>query len=450
MMYSVTLLHRHGLFQLNIKEAFVLKKRICVIGIDEFNSKKLNAFESSQEYEYHSILDVSEIQHCETYDMEELMSKAVDQIDALDHSPDAIVGFWNFPVTCLTPLLAREYNLPHLPLDALIKCEHKYLSRLEQKKIIPDKIPEFNVVNPFDSQPFDSISMEFPYWLKPIQSFASQMCFKIENRKDFDKAMSIIRQKLHRFADPFNYILDKVDLPENIQEVDAYHCIAEDALPGVQATVEGYVHNGSIGYIGAFDSKRHRHHETFFSYEYPANLDQKMIDKIEETSTKVLENFGYDNSSFNIEYFYDKDSDDYSLLEINPRISQSHSDPFHKVDGAPNHKPMIEVALGKKPEFPHREGDFNVAAKFYYRVFEDGEITEVPGNDDLEAIRKEMSDMEIKIWVEKGDRLSELHDQDSYSYKLASVYLGAENKKKLYAKRDRCFDLLNFKIDSPN
>lgn len=426
-----------------------MKKRICVIGIDEFNSKKLNAFESSQEYEYHSVLDVSEIQHCETYDMDELMNKAIDQINSLNHSPDAIVGFWNFPVTCLTPLLAREYNLPHLTLDALIRCEHKYLGRLVQKKIIPDKIPAFNVVNPFDSQPFDNITMDFPFWLKPIQSFASQMCFKIENKKDFDEAISIIKKKIHRFADPFNYILDKVDLPDSIQGIDGYHCIAEDSLPGVQATVEGYVQNGSIGYIGAFDSKRHRHHETFFSYEYPANLDQKMIDRMEETSTKVLENFGYDNSSFNIEYFYDKDTDDYSLLEINPRISQSHSDPFHKVDGAPNHKPMIEVALGKKPEFPHRKGNFNVAAKFYYRVFEDGVITEVPGDDDLESIRKEMPDMEIKIWVDEGDRLSELHDQDSYSYKLASVYLGAENKKKLYEKRDRCFDLLNFKIDSP-
>ncbi|WP_340105708.1 ATP-grasp domain-containing protein [Rhodohalobacter sp. 8-1] len=425
-----------------------MKKRVCVIGVDEFNSKKLNAFEGAQEYDYHSILEVSELQHCETYDMAELMSKAMDQIDDMDETPDAIVGFWNFPVTCLTPMLAREYNLPHLPLDALIKCEHKYLGRLEQEKIIPDKVPAFDIVNPFHSSPYESVSIDFPFWLKPIQSFASQLSFKIENKKDFDEALTVIRDKIHRFADPFNYVLDKVELPESIKGIDGYYCIAEEALPGVQATVEGYVHNGNIDFIGAFDSKRHRHHETFFSYEYPANLDQKSIANIEKTSTKILKNFGYDNSSFNIEYFYDKDNDDFWILEINPRISQSHSDPFQKVDGAPNHKSMVEVALGESPEFPHRKGDFKVAAKFYYRVFDDGVITKVPGDDDLEAIRKEMPDMEIKIWVDEGVRLSELHDQDSYSYKLASVYLGAENKKKLYDKRDRCFDLLNFKIDS--
>lgn len=425
-----------------------MKNNVCVIGIDELNSRKLNDFEGAQDYEYHSILDVSELQHRDTYDMDELMNKALDQIEFLDQPPDAIVGFWNFPVTCLTPMLAREYDLPHLPLHALVKCEHKFLSRLEQEKIIPDKIPSFKAVNPFDSNPLGKIEMDFPFWLKPVQSFASQLSFKIETEKDFKNALPIIRERIHRLADPFNYVLDKADLPESIQEVDGYYCIAEDTLPGLQATVEGYVHNGSVGYTGAFDSKRHRYHETFFSYEYPADLDQEIIDRMKITSTRVLENLGYDNSSFNIEYFYDKDSEKFSLLEINPRISQSHSDPFHKVDGAPNHKSMVEVALGKKPDFPHRKGEYNVAAKFYYRVFEDGVVKEIPGSDDLEAIREEMPDMEIKIWVDEGTQLSELHDQDSYSYKLASVYLGAENKQKLYDKRDRCFDLLNFKIDS--
>lgn len=424
-----------------------MKNRVCVIGIDDFNFEKLTAFEGSRDNEYYSILDISELQHCESYDMDELMNKALDQIESMDHPPDAIVGFWNFPVTCLTPMLAGEYNLPHLPLDALVKCEHKYLSRLEQEKIIPDKIPSFNVVNPFDSNPFKSIDIDFPFWLKPVQSFASQLSFKIENEKDFNDALPIIRERIHRFADPFNYVLDRTDLPESVENIDGYHCIAESPLPGVQATVEGYVHEGSIGYIGAFDSKRHLHHETFFSYEYPAGLNQKTIESIQETSTNILENFGYDDSSFNIEYFYDAEKDDIWFLEINPRISQSHSSPFNKVDGAPNHKSMVEVALDKKPHFPHREGDYRAAAKFYYRVFEDGVVSNIPSGEDLEKIQNEIPGMRIKVWVEEGTRLSELYDQDSYSYKLASVYLGAQSKAELYEKRKQCFNLLNFKID---
>jgi len=424
-----------------------LKKQICVIGIDDFNFEMLNTFDESENYEYHSVLDVSDLQHRAKYSMQNLLDKAIFNVDALDISPDAIVGFWNFPVTCLTPLLARHYKLPHLPLDALIKCEHKYMSRLEQQKVLPDAVPEFDLVDPFDDQPLRSVEIEFPFWLKPMVSFASQLCFKVHNRKEFDEAISDIKKGIHRFADPFNYVLDETDVPETIKGIDGYYCIAEQPISGKQCTVEGYVHKGQVGFTGMFDSQRHPEHETFFSYEYPSSLSRITVEKMEKMSEVLLKSIGYDNSSFNIEYFYDDGKDEIWLLEINPRISQSHSDPFNKVDGAPNHKFMVEVALKKKPEFPHREGDFEVAAKFYYRVFDDGVVTNIPSEKDLESIRNEIPDMRIKIWVEEGIKLSELYDQDSYSYKLASIYLGAQNKEELYKKREYCFRLLNFKID---
>lgn len=425
-----------------------MKKHICVIGIDDFNFDMLNAFDEANNYKYHSVLDVSELQHREKYSMQDLLDKAISNIDALDSAPDAIVGFWNFPVTCLTPLVARHYKLPHLPLDALIKCEHKYLSRTEQKKVLSNAVPDFNLVDPFGDQPLNDVDIEFPFWLKPMVSFASQLCYKVHNKNEFDEAISNIKKRIHRFADPFNYVLNETEVPETIKGIDGYYCLAEETISGKQCTVEGYVHNGQVEVIGVFDSLRHPEHETFFSYEYPSSLSHEKIGKMRKMSKTLLEYIGYDNSSFNIEYFYDKEKDDIRLLEINPRISQSHSSPFNKVDGAPNHKPLVEVALDKKPEFPHREGEYKVAAKFYYRVFEDGVVTNIPTEEDIEHIRNEIPGLRIKIWVEEGTRLSELYDQDSYSYKLASVYLGADNKDKLYEKREHCFNLLNFKIDS--
>jgi len=407
----------------------------------------LNAFNEAEKYEYHSVLDVSELQHRKKYPMQNLLDKAISNIDTLDSSPDAIVGFWNFPVTCLTPLVAKHYKLPHLPLDALVKCEHKYLSRVEQKKALPDAVPDFNLVDPFDDQPLKSVEIEFPFWLKPMVSFASQLCYKVRNKEEFDEAISSIKEGIHRFADPFSYVLNEADVPDAIEGIDGYFCLAEQTIPGKQCTVEGYVYKNEVGFTGVFDSPRHAEHETFFSYEYPSTLSKKTITEMKKMSENLLKSIGYNNSAFNIEYFYDEEKEDIWLLEINPRISQSHSAPLHKVDGAPNHKPMVEVAVNTKPEFPHREGEFKVAAKFYYRVFEDGVVTNIPDKENLKKIQKEIPGMRIKIWVEEGTRLSELHDQDSYSYKLASVYLGAQNKEELYKKREHCFTLLNFKLD---
>lgn len=424
-----------------------MEKKICVVGIDEFNIKKLHSFNDNQKYEYHPILKVSELQGRDTYPMEELFNKAISNIEELNLKPDAIIGFWNFPVTCLTPLIAREYNLPHLPLDALIKCVHKYLSRIEQEKVIPDNTPDFSLVDPFGDQPLESVDLDFPFWLKPVVSFASQLGFKINSKEEFDESLAIIKDNIHRLADPANYVMEQIDLPDAINDIDGYYCVAEEIIKGEQCTIEGYVYEGEIGFTGVFDSKRFPGRETFYSYEYPTELSGKVIQRIEDLSRKVLNKIGYDNSSFNIEYFYDKEEDHLWLLEINPRISQSHAEPFHKVDGAPNHEPMVDVALGQKPNFPTREGDYDVSGKFYYRHFENGLVKEIPGEENLAKIRDEIPDMKIKLWVEEGTKLSDLHDQDSYSYKLASVYLGAENRDELYKKRDRCFDQLNFKIE---
>ncbi|MEX2573894.1 MAG: ATP-grasp domain-containing protein [Balneolaceae bacterium] len=425
-----------------------MKKHICVVGIDEINRDMLNSFDGSGEYEYHSVLDVSEIQGRDNYSIRKLQEKAQSAIDSLPGKPDAVVGFWNFPVTCLVPLLARDNNLPGLPLPALVRCLHKYVSRKEQSEIIPVHTPEYNLVNPFSDDPFSDIELEFPFWLKPVVSFASYLGFKINNKAEFEKSIEIIKKNIHRFAEPVNELLNHESIPEPLKKIDGYHCVAERIIEGHQCTIEGYVHYGKTGFTGIFDSVRHLEKETFFSYEYPSSLDPAVIRRMKLITKKLMEAIGYDNSSFNTEFFYNEEDDHLWLLEINPRISQSHSDLFLKVDGAPNHKTMVEVALGLQPSFPHREGPCEVAGKFYYRHFEDGIVTRIPSDADFNSFRKEIPHMKVMNWVEQGSRLSELHDQDSYSYKIASIYLGGSNRDELYKQRDHVFyNMFNYEFD---
>ena len=55
---------------------------------------------------------------------------------------------------------------------------------------------------------------------------------------------------------------------------------------------------------------------------------------------------GYDGTRFNVEYFWDAERDALTLLEINPRHSQSHAELFAWVDGVANHHHMIELRWG--------------------------------------------------------------------------------------------------------
>ncbi len=53
----------------------------------------------------------------------------------------------------------------------------------------------------------------------------------------------------------------------------------------------------------------------------------------------------------------------------------------------------------------------------------------------------------VALVAREGDRLSELHDQDAYSTKLAEVHLSAPDHDELLARWEACVDALAFEVD---
>jgi hypothetical protein len=169
-------------------------------------------------------------------------------------------------------------------------------------------------------------------------------------------------------------------------------------------------------------------------------------DRIFDASRKIMTHIGFDNSGFNIEYFYDRRQDKLWLVEINPRIAQSHSDLFKKVDGASNHHIMVQVGLGRHPEWPNRQGEYGVAAKLFIRAFADGRVTRIPGAEQIEEVKRRFPETIIQPLVKEGMRLSELPFQDSYSFKLAILYMGAANQKELLANFQQAVAILGYRV----
>ncbi|MFW6322503.1 MAG: hypothetical protein ACOC02_02630, partial [Guyparkeria sp.] len=158
---------------------------------------------------------------------------------------------------------------------------------------------------------------------------------------------------------------------------------------------------------------------------------------------------GYDNGCFNVEFFWNQDTDELHLIEFNPRISQSHSGMMAMVDGMSNHEVAIHVALGDKPAFEHGGGPYDMAAKFLYRRFDPGDAVCVssPGKADLERLRKSQPDTRVSIKVEKGTRLDETVDQDAYSWVLAELIIGGDDVSDLNAKFEEAKRLLPFRFE---
>jgi hypothetical protein len=247
-------------------------------------------------------------------------------------------------------------------------------------------------------------------------------------------------------GEPFGYVLDQVELPPEIARVGGAACLAEAALHGVQAAVEGYVYQGEVVVYGALDSINYPESSSFLRHQYPSQLNEEAVGRMREVAERVMRQIGFDNGTFSIEFFCDPASGQVSLLEINPRHSQSHAELFEFVDGVANHEIMVRLGLGEDPRRRASKGRYQIAGKWYLRRFEDGVVTRVPTREEIEAVQERIDGTQIEIVLEPGQRLSDLPEQDSYSFELAQIFVAAHTEHEMAEKYQACVDALPFEF----
>ncbi|NVK42816.1 MAG: ATP-grasp domain-containing protein [Oceanospirillaceae bacterium] len=420
-------------------------KNIFVFGLDDFNLSELRALPGAAEYNIQPLFRYQDVKSGPEFPVRELYDGALGQLERFNGSIDAIVGYWDFPVSTMLPLLCRRFGLPGPGFEAVLKCEHKYWSRREQQRVVPEHIPPFCAVNPFSERYREQISIGYPFWIKPVRAASSHLGFRVNNDRQLKTAIDRIRENIFRFAAPFNYLLQFAELPPEIAPIDGYHCIAEGIISrGVQCTLEGYVYQGDVCIYGAVDSIREgRHRSSFARYQYPSAIPARVQQRMTDVTQRFLHAIGFDNGPFNIEFYWDRRRDRVWLLEINNRISKSHCPLFRHVDGRSHHQIMIDLALGRKPDFPHRQGHYRYAAKFMWREYADAMVNRVPDAEQMHSICQRFPSAQIQLHIHEGMRLSQLKDQDSYSYEVAVLFLGGNSQRELLHKYAQVQQLMN-------
>ncbi|GAA1366474.1 ATP-grasp domain-containing protein [Streptomyces beijiangensis] len=421
------------------------KRNIFVIGLSDANLRTLETVPDAVQYRFLPLLTLDELQVGEV-SVPDLLEKAQYVLDAFDGTIDAIVGYWDFPVSTLVPLLAERYGTRSTSLESIVKCEHKYWSRLEQEKAVKEH-PRFGRVDLSASDPRPPEGMSFPMWLKPALSYSSELAFGVKNQEEFGAAVAEIRDGISRVGRPFDHILDQLDLPPEMEGVGGQVCLAEESLTGIQVAVEGYVHNGEVTVYGVLDSINYPDSSSFLRHQYPSTLPAPVVQRLHDVSQRVIKQIGMDSATFSIEYFYDPGADALNLLEINPRHSQSHAELFEYVDGVPNHHHMISLALDKDPGVTRSAGPYRVAAKWYYRWFADGVVHGVPDQEAVRRIEREIPGVRVDMVPEEGQRLSRMPEQDSYSFEVAHIFTGGDSEEEMREKFDRCVASLHLAFD---
>ncbi|NEC69857.1 ATP-grasp domain-containing protein [Streptomyces sp. SID9727] len=421
------------------------RKNIFVLGLDEANLPSLNAVPDAGTYRFHPLLTIEELQGGEV-SVAALMDRARAVLDAHDGSVDAIVGYWDFPVSTLVPMLGREYGTRTTSLESVVKCEHKYWSRLEQEKAT-DALPAFGRVDLDSDDPQPPEGVGFPMWLKPALAYSSELAYGVQDMAEFRAAVETIRKGIGRVGKPFDEVLALVDLPPEMEGIGGQVCLAEEAMTGIQVAVEGYANDGEVTVYGVLDSINYPDSPCFLRHQYPSTLPPDVVHQLHEVSERTIRRIGMDAATFSIEYFYDPKTGRVRLLEINPRHSQSHAELFQYVDGVPNHHRMIRLALGEDPVVRGGDGPYRMAAKWYYRWFGEGTVHEVPTPERIAAIEREIPGVRIDMVPSEGQKLSTVPQQDSYSYEIAHIFTGADDEEGLRRKFDQCVAALGLTFE---
>lgn len=420
-------------------------KNIFVIGLTDYQRTELEALPNADEYAIRGLLDPS-VAVSGRHSFHGLLEQARQELAQHAVQPDAIIAHWDFPTSVLVPILCKENGIPSPSLESVLKCEHKYWSRLEQSRSIPDCAPAFSAFDPFDADPLAQIEIDFPFWVKPIKTFSSQLGFRVDDAEDFDTALVAIRQKVRLLGDTFDEALSLLELPAEVAWTTGHTCIAEELVEGVQSAPEGSVFRGEFKVHGVIDMPKDDRTNSFEKLLYPSTMPEHVQQRMIRSAQTFLAHIGFDNGCFNVEFMWDQRRDKLQLIEVNTRISQSHLDMFYKVDGVTNHQVAINVALGQRPAMPQRKGKYQVAAKCMLRHTGDGVVTQVPDEEDLRRLKELAPDSYLDHKLRPGMRLSELPNQGSYTFIYGDIDLGADSPEELDQLFGRCVEALPFEF----
>lgn len=341
---------------------------------------------------------------------------------------DGIIGVQDYPASLVASALGEALNLKVPRVDVMISLHNKFLSRQIQKKVAPEAVPPFALVDLKKIDPKNP-PLPYPFFLKPVKGLSSIKAQVIRNEDDFIKASRLSApEKLasHIFARP----LDSLMKARSDDAISSQMYIAEGLLQGVQVTVDGLVQNGKTHILGVVDSMMYEGTNSFESFQYPSRLSENTQKKMADIATKVMNASGFDHSLFNVEMFYDQKTDKISIIEINPRMAYQFADLYEKVDGINLYNIQSQLATGEPVEVPFRKGQYKVAASFVPRVLKGQKLVSFPEKAAIEKFKSENQDARVRVIAKEGLASLSLF-QDIESQRIAFFNIGSQSYQEM-------------------
>jgi len=340
-------------------------------------------------------------------------------------------------------LLTARLGLPGTPLKALLTAQHKFLARQIHSRALPDHVPPFCGFR-YDADITRAVTIAYPIFVKPVKA-----AFSVLAKRCADEAA--LREHLRfrlwekiiikRLTWPFRRVSRKhLDC-----EIDADCFIAEGCVDdALQVCVDGYAHGGKVNILGTVDSVMYPGTSAFMRFEYPSRLDADVVARLEDIARRAVEAIGFTHGLFNVELFYQPASGRITIIEINPRMAGQFSDLYERVDGKSLWSLELDLALGKAPRFPHREGRFGAASSFVFREFGDA-VKQAPPAEQQGWLTATYPDARLFLDL-KHSTSRERETKWLGNYRYALVHMGGTDHDDMMARFDNVCEHLDFDV----
>jgi biotin carboxylase len=357
---------------------------------------------------------------------------------------DGVFSSSDYPGATLAGAIATRLGLPGSPPGTIVGCSHKYVSRLVQREAVPEAVPDFDLIAPrVGATP----KVGFPCFVKPVKGAYSVFARRVENQAELDGVLANpgLRDFLEEYLAVFNQIVWRMtELPE-----DGRWLIAEELLPGLPATVEGFVTEGEVHVLGVVDSTCDPATGSFLRFDYPSALDPAVQERMGDIARRAIRALGLTHSLFNVELAWDPARDRIAIIEVNPRMCGQFADLYQKVDATSGYEVALALAAGERPALARGAGAYAAAASFPLRVFRPTRVVRAPDARDLREAEELFPG--TLVWNEcaGGDLLRDFEvGEDGRSHRYAVVNLGGPDRAGVAARLEQVRRRLGYVLEA--
>ena len=351
-------------------------------------------------------------------------------------------------------MLADKMGWPGTSPAAIVACQHKLYARQVLQQVCPEANVAFQRMPAAYGEPVPD-GLDYPTFVKPVKAAFSVLAKVVQSQEELHQFTRFGAYELwviKRLVEPFERVAKKI-LPAAFEASTAHSMLLEtpaNTANAQQYSLDGIVFKGSVKPLGVVDAVMYPGTQAFMRFDYPSRLPQHIQDRALEVATKFLTAVGYSHGFFNVEFFYDAQTDKLTVIEFNPRMASQFADLYLRVDGVDLYAMALDMAHGRDPWLqPKHAPTAHLATSAVYRVFDSAQptlqqtIPKMPANVQLFDLKQQFPDHLLLSFPKTGGSTArDFKWLGSYRYGI--LHLGAQSEADLQSRLKEASALLGW------